>query len=88
MTGDRTAISDGHRCRWHAPGGRCPGPQAFPGSRDVPPFCVDHLRELEPWVVTRAIQPASAVAWIDWAARRAQHVQAVDRMLGGRGVPQ
>jgi hypothetical protein len=78
-------MDDRHRCRWCRDGaaGRCPGPQAFPGSRDVPPFCVDHLRELEPWIAARAKQPASAAAWIDWATRRAEDADRAWRLLTG-----
>lgn len=82
MTGDRTAISDGHRCRWHAPGGRCPGPRAFPGER-MPPFCIRHLAELEPWVAARAtLRSAEAPQWIEWARRKAADMQTIRQMLG------
>jgi hypothetical protein len=67
MTDDKT------QCRWHNPGRRCPIPQAFPGMADVPPFCLEHLATLEPWIAARAAQRgADASEWIAWARRQAE----------------
>jgi hypothetical protein len=77
--------SDQHQCRWHVgnPSRRCPAPQAFPDVREVPPFCVAHLGELEPWIATRAtLRAAGAQAWIGWAARQAKDADHTARMLG------
>jgi hypothetical protein len=76
-----------HRCRWTSdgPAGRCAAEQAFPGVRDVPPFCAGHIAELDRWVASRAAQQAcTAPAWIEWARRRAEDVRAFRRLLGER----
>jgi hypothetical protein len=75
------------RCRWctDGPGARCPDPQAFPGMRDVPPFCTVHLAALEPWIAARAAHAAALPGqWIEWARRRAAAVQGVRQLLGDR----
>lgn len=77
--------TDRNRCRWwtDGPSGRCPGPQQFPGMSNVPPFCGEHLRQLEPWVTARAArQGSTAEGWITWAARRAAAADATLRALG------
>ena len=55
----------------------------------IPPFCMHHLAELEPWVDARAKPNAkpnatAAEPWIEWARRNAQDAEAVRRMLGAR----
>lgn len=76
---------DRHRCRWFTdgPSGRCPNAQAFPAVRDVPPFCVQHLAELEPWITARAARKgAEADQWIAWARRQAEGAESTHRALG------
>jgi len=82
-------LSDKHRCRWHAPGGRCADPQAFPAAQDVPPFCVRHLAALEPWIAARSrTHGADAQSWITWARHRAEDVELTLQSLGyRRGMP-
>jgi hypothetical protein len=48
-----------------------PTPQQFPGVADVPPFCAEDLRDLEPWIAARAVQRAASdgPAWIAWGCQ-------------------
>ncbi|HEX3957843.1 MAG TPA: hypothetical protein VHZ03_14590 [Trebonia sp.] len=72
-------------CRWQEdPSGRCADPVAFPGAHEVPPFCIRHLGQLEPWVRSRvAAHQADAGAWLRWAARKAE---AADDELKALGI--
>lgn len=76
---------DGYRCRWHMDGspGRCPNPQAFPGTQDVPELCMAHLQALEPWIASRAAQrTGTAPEWIAWARRQSERAESEQRALG------
>ena len=79
---------DRHRCRWadDSPAGRCATAQAFPGVRDVPPFCVRHLATLEPWITARAtLRATEAQQWIEWARWKAEDAQVIGQMFGEPG---
>jgi hypothetical protein len=71
-------------CRWHEdPNGRCAAPLAFPGTEEVPPFCMHHLSQLEPWIRRRAAaRQTDGEAWIRWAARKAEETGDELKALG------